>query len=284
MQLQDRAVIVTGAASGIGRALAHALHKEGAAHVVAADINEEGAHAVAAELGARASGAFLDAAGELAVKNLVAQTESNYAPVELFVSNAGYVTVGGLEAPAADLQRMWEVHVLAHLFAARACIPRMAKRGGGYLLNTASAAGLLSQLGSLHYSVTKHAAVALAEWIAITHRHQGIRVSVLCPQAVETNIAQNSPQASHLGEAGRPGGGVAAGDGVLQPEQVARECLQALAEERFHVLPHKEVAEYVRRKAADVDRWLGGMQRWQGALFPPDKQPALWLTGQDSAQ
>jgi NAD(P)-dependent dehydrogenase (short-subunit alcohol dehydrogenase family) len=185
------------------------------------------------------------------------------------------VTIGGLEAPIEDLQRMWGVHVLAHLYAARTVIPRMARRGGGYLLSTASAAGLLTQFGSLHYAVTKHAAVALAEWIAITHGHQGIKVSVLCPQAVETRIGENSPDAERLGG----GPGVASADGVLQPADVSDAVIEALREERFHVLPHKEVAEYVRRKGADVDRWIAGMQRWQGSVFPNDQHPARWLTG-----
>ena len=191
------------------------------------------------------------------------------------MSNAGYVTVGGLEAPVADLERMWSVHVLAHLYAARAVIPRMVQRGGGTLLNTASAAGLLSQFGSLNYAVTKHAAVALAEWIAITHGHQGIKVSVLCPQAVETRIGENSPDAERMGS----GPGVASGDGVLQPGDVSDAVIEALRDERFHVLPHKEVAEYVRRKGADVDRWISGMQRLQGSLFPGDQHPARWFTG-----
>ncbi len=165
--------------------------------------------------------------------------------------------------------------MVAHLYAARAVIPHMVERGGGYLLNTASAAGLLSQFGSLHYSVTKHAAVALAEWIAITHGHQGIKVSVLCPQAVATNIGANSPDADKL----QAGPGVASRDGVLQPADVAQVVTDALREERFHVLPHAEVGEYVKRKGADVDRWIGGMQRWQGRMFAADQHPARWLTG-----
>ena len=169
---------------------------------------------------------------------------------------------------------MWEVHVLAHLYAARAVLPGMIERGEGYLLSTASAAGLLAQIGSLAYSVTKHAAVALAEWIAITHGHQGIRVSVLCPQAVETNIAANSPSRGEL----EGGPGVAARDGVLQPADVADVVMEALREERFWVLPHPEVAEYTRRKASDVDRWLAGMQRFQGRLFAGRTHPGEWLT------
>jgi NAD(P)-dependent dehydrogenase (short-subunit alcohol dehydrogenase family) len=247
---------------------------DGAQHVVVVDRDEAGAKSVAEQVGG--TGVALDVSDEDAIKGLVETTERDQGPIDLFVSNAGYVTLGGLEAPVEALQRMWEVHVLAHLYAARAVIPGMVERGGGYLLNTASAAGLLSQFGSLHYALTKHAAVSLAEWIAITHGHQGIKVSVLCPQAVETNIGRNSPDFDKMqGE----GGGVASQDGVVQPEDVAQVVIDALREERFHVLPHPEVAEYTKRKGADVDRWIAGMQRWQGSLFPGDAHPANWLTG-----
>lgn len=272
MDLKNRIAVVTGGASGIGEGLVKRFHEEGARHVVVADRDEAGARAVAEVVGGTAAG--LDVSDESAIQELVERTERDQGPIDLFVSNAGYVTVGGLEAPVEDLQRMWSVHVLAHLYAARACIPRMAQRGGGYLLSTASAAGLLSQFGSLHYAVTKHAAVALAEWIAITHGHQGIKVSVLCPQAVETRIEENSPDADKMGTSS----GVASGDGVMQVEPVAQAVVDALREERFHVLPHEEVREYVKRKGADVDRWIGGMQRWQGSLFPPEAHPATWLT------
>ncbi len=273
MELRDRIAVVTGGASGIGEALVKRFHAEGARHVVVADLDEARARAVADVVGGSAAG--LDVSEEAALQELVDRTEREQGPIDLFVSNAGYVTVGGLEAPVEDLQRMWGVHVLAHLYAARACIPRMAARGEGYLLSTASAAGLLSQFGSLHYAVTKHAAVALAEWIAITHGHQGIKVSVLCPQAVQTRIEENSPDADKM----QTSAGVASGDGVLEAEAVAGVVIEALREERFHVLPHEEVREYVKRKGADVDRWIGGMQRWQGSLFPPEAHPATWLTG-----
>ena len=274
MELDGKTAVVTGGASGIGRGLVERFHAEGAKHVVVVDRDEAGAKAVADLVGG--IGVGLDVTDEARLRSLVTETERNQGPIDLFVSNAGYVTLGGLEAPVADLQRMWEVHVLSHLYAARAVIPGMVKRGGGYLLNTASAAGLLSQFGSLHYAVTKHAAVSLAEWIAITHGHQGIRVSVLCPQAVQTNIEQNCPDAEQLASTGTE---VAAGDGVIEPEDVATTVIDALREERFHVLPHPAVAEYVARKGADVDRWIAGMQRWQGSLFPGDKHPANWLTG-----
>jgi NAD(P)-dependent dehydrogenase (short-subunit alcohol dehydrogenase family) len=274
MELRGRIAVVTGGASGIGRGMVERFHQEGAKQVVVVDRDEAGAKAVADVVGG--TGVGLDVTDEEALRSLIEQTEADQGPIDLFVSNAGYVTLGGLEAPVEDLQRMWEVHVLSHLYAARAVIPAMAKRGEGYLLSTASAAGLLSQFGSLHYAITKHAAVALAEWIAITHGHQGIKVSVLCPQAVQTNIGQNSPDADKIQSTGTE---VAAGDGVLQPEDVATTVIEALREERFHVLPHPEVKEYVARKGADVDRWIGGMQRWQGTLFPGDMHPATWLTG-----
>jgi NAD(P)-dependent dehydrogenase (short-subunit alcohol dehydrogenase family) len=277
MELKDKIAIVTGGASGIGRGLVQRFKAEGATHIVVADRDAAGAEAAASEVGG--TGAEVDVSDEDAVCALVEQTEAAHGRVDLFVSNAGYVTIGGLEAPVADLERMWGVHVLAHLYAARAVLPGMIERGSGYLLSTASAAGLLSQFGSLHYAVTKHAAVALAEWIAITHGHQGIGVSVLCPQAVETNIGQNSPDREKM-EAG-PGSGVASQDGVLQPADVAQVVIDALRDERFHVLPHPDVQEYVKRKGADVDRWIGGMQRWQGSLFPGDTHPANWLTKKD---
>ena len=264
--------MITGGASGIGEGLALRFKREGARHVVVADRDEEGAKAVAARIGG--TGVGLDVADEGAIQELVAETERSQGPIDLFVSNAGYVTIGGVEAPNEDLQRMWEVHVLAHLYAARAVLPGMIERGEGYLVNTASAAGLLTQLGSLHYSITKHAAIALAEWLAVTHSPQGIRVSVLCPQAVATNIGANSPSKALQVEAGV---GVASQDGVVQPDEVAECVVDAMAAERFWVLPHPEVAEYVKRKAGDVDRWLGGMQRFQDRLFAGREKPGEWL-------
>ena len=271
MDLADRVVVVTGGASGIGEALARRFSAEGARHVVVADLDGDGAQRVAAEVGG--SAASIDVSDAAAIEKLVDDTEREHGPIDLFFSNAGYLTLGGLEAPIELLDRMWGVHVLAHIHAARVLIPRMVERGGGYLASTASAAGLLTQFGSLHYAITKRAAIALAEWIAITHGHQGIKVSVLCPQAVETNIGINSPHRDRTEDAL----GVADADGVMQPEDVAQVCVDAIREERFHILPHPEVAEYVKRKGADVDRWIGGMQRWQGSLFPGDQHPANWL-------
>ena len=268
MELRDRVVVITGGGSGIGEALALAAHTEGARHVVVADLHADQATRVAALVGG--TGVGLDVRDEAGIRSLVERTEDAHGPIDLFVSNAGFVTIGGLEDTNERIQSMWEVHVMAHIYAARAVLPSMIARGEGYLLNTASAAGLLSQIGSLSYSVTKHAAVALAEWLSITHHHQGIRVSVLCPQAVATNIAVNSPDT--LGGGGLEDG-VAAGDGVKSAADVAAACIETIRTERFHVLPHPEVATYVERKATDVDRWLTGMRRFQSALYADQPLP-----------
>ncbi len=262
MELRDRVVVITGGGSGIGEALAVAAHAEGARHVVVADLNEAQAKRVAVLVGG--TGVGLDVRDEAGIRALVDRTEDAHGPIDLFASNAGFVTVGGLEDTNERIQAMWEVHVMAHIYAARSVLPSMIARGEGYLLNTASAAGLLSQIGSMSYSITKHAAVSLAEWLSITHHHQGIRVSVLCPQAVATNIAINSPDT--LGGGGLEDG-VAAADGVKSASDVATACIEAVRAERFHVLPHPEVATYVQRKATDIDRWLTGMRRFQSALY-----------------
>ena len=262
MELEQRVVVVTGGGSGIGEALAHASMGAGARHVVVADLNGDQAQRVANDVGGTA--AQIDVTDEAAIRDLVTRTEDQHGPIGLFCSNAGFVTRGGLEEGNDILNQMWNVHVMSHVYAARAVLPSMIANGEGYLLNTASAAGLLTQIGSLAYSVTKHAAVGLAEWLAITHHHQGIRVSVLAPQAVATNIIANSPDAKRQGEPMESS--AAATDGIIEADAVAQSCLEAIAEERFWVLPHAEVATYVERKASDVDRWLAGMRRFQGIL------------------
>jgi NAD(P)-dependent dehydrogenase (short-subunit alcohol dehydrogenase family) len=271
MELRDRVVVVTGGGSGIGEALAVAARREGARHVVVADLHRVNAERVASTVGG--TGVGLDVRDEAAIVRLVEDTQAAHGPIDLFVSNAGFVTAAGLEDSNDAIQRMWEVHCMAHVFAARAVLPSMIARGEGYLLNTASAAGLLTQIGSMAYSITKAAAVSLAEWLAVTHHHQGIRVSVLCPQAVATNIVRNSPDFEGEGAAGPLEGGVASGDGVLSADEVAQCCIDAIRDERFLVLPHPEVATYVQRKAADRDRWLAGMRRFQSALHPDGDLP-----------
>lgn len=263
MELKNQLVVITGGGSGIGEALAKEAHRRGAAKVVVADLNGDQASRVAAEVGGDAL--EIDVSDETAYAAAISAIESEHGPIGLFCSNAGYVTTGGLEDSNASIEKMWQVHVMAHITAARAVVPSMIANGGGHLLQTASAAGLLTQIGSLAYSVTKHAAVALAEWLSITHHHQNIGVSVLCPQAVRTNIILNSPD--RIEDPENEGFGVAAGDGILEPGEVAAMSLDAVSEGRFWVLPHPEVAEYHKRKATDVERWLAGMRRFQGTLF-----------------
>jgi len=247
MHINGKIVVVTGAASGIGRALAQRFAKEGAKRVICADINAEGVAATAAEVGGIAF--TTNVAKEEDIQVLIEQVEANEGPIDLFCSNAGIGYGGGAEVSNERWQRIWEINVMAHVWAARHLVPRMIERGGGYLLNTASAAGLLSQIGSAPYAVTKHAAVALAEWLAITHGDQGIKVSVLCPQAVRTAMTAGNA------------GGVASIDGMLEPEDAAEACLRAIESETFLVLPHPEVLDYMRRKTGDYDRWIGGMRK-----------------------
>jgi NAD(P)-dependent dehydrogenase (short-subunit alcohol dehydrogenase family) len=247
VNVKDRIVVVTGAASGIGRALALRFAEAGAKRVVCADIDEAGAVATAGEIGG--IGRRVNVASEVEIKALIDDVEAQEGPIDLFCSNAGIGIPGGPEVPNEDWQRIWDINVMAHVFAARHIVPRMISRGGGYLLNTSSAAGLLSQVGSAPYAVTKHAAVALAEWLALTYGDEGIKVSVLCPQAVRTAMTKGKEDA------------VASIDGMLEPEPVAEACLKAIETETFLVLPHPEVLEYMRRKTADYDRWIGGMRK-----------------------
>ncbi len=240
------------------------------------DRDEAGAATVAEKVGGTAVG--LDVTDEEAIKAVVADTVAAHGALDVFVSNAGYVTQGGLEVANDEIQRMWEVHVMSHVYAARAAVPVMVQGGGGYLLNTASAAGLLTQLGSLQYAVTKAAAVSLGEFLSITYGDKGIVVSMLCPQAVETNILANSPDRTGNGDGERGTPGAAAGDGVLQPSELAQTVIEAMAEERFLVLPHPEVQTYRERKTSDIDRWLSGMRRFQSRLFADSAAtPADWL-------
>lgn len=247
MDITGKIVVVTGAGSGIGRALALKFAEAGAATVVAADLDLEGAEATAALYGGPA--ARVDVADELSLKALIDAVEADHGPIALFCSNAGILTLGGPEVPNEEWRRIIDVNVMSHVWAARHLAPKMIARGGGYFLNTASAAGLLSQVGSMPYAVTKHAAVAVAEWLALTYGDDGIRVSVLCPQAVRSKMTAGHEE------------GVASLDGMLEPEPVAEACLEAIRKESFLVLPHPEVLTYMRNKTADYDRWIGGMRK-----------------------
>ena len=247
MDLTDKTVVVTGAASGIGAECARRFHAEGAKHVICADLNEEGAKATATEVSGTAF--TTNVAKEEDIKTLIDTVEADIGPIDLFCSNAGIGIGGGAEASNDGWQSIWEINVMAHVWAARHLIPLMTARGGGYLLNTASAAGLLSQIGSAPYAVTKHAAVGFAEWIALTHGDDGIKVSVLCPQAVRTAMTADNQD------------GVASIDGMMEPVELADAVVKGLDEESFLILPHPEVLKYMRNKTDDYDRWIGGMQK-----------------------
>jgi NAD(P)-dependent dehydrogenase (short-subunit alcohol dehydrogenase family) len=247
MKLNDRIIVITGAASGIGRAMAIRFAAEGARRVVCADMNLVGAEQTASLCGGVAF--RTDVSKEEDIRILIEAVEAQHGPIDLFCSNAGIGIAGGEETPNEGWQRIWDINVMAHVWAARHLVPRMKARGGGYLLNTASAAGLLSQIGSASYAVTKHAAVGLAEWLALTHGDDGIKVSVLCPQAVRTAMTAGNE------------GGVASIDGMIEPEAVAEACVKALDAEDFLILPHPEVLDYMRRKSSDYNRWIGGMRK-----------------------
>lgn len=258
MDISDRLVVVTGAGGGIGRALALRFHAEGARRVVCADRDAAGAAATAGRIGGRAE--VLDVGAPGALEAMIDRVEAEDGAIDLFCSNAGIMVRGGAEVPDAEWQRIWEVNVMAHVRATRHLLPRMIARGGGYFLTTASAAGVLNQVGAAPYAVTKHAAVGFAEWVALSHWDDGIRVSVLCPQAVRTDMVRGRED------------GVASIDGLLEPEAVAEACIAAIRAETFLILPHAEVLGYMRNKTADYDRWIGGMRklnrRYRGGAGP----------------
>jgi NAD(P)-dependent dehydrogenase (short-subunit alcohol dehydrogenase family) len=258
VELSDRHVVVTGAASGIGAALARAFAGEGA-RVVVADMNGDGAAAVADEIGGLGLQADVSSEGEIAA--LVSRAERWGGPVDVFFSNAGVPGPGGgpVEVDPGAWQQTWDVNVLAHVWAARAVLPGMLERGDGYLLNTASAAGLLTHVAALPYTVTKHAAVALAEWLSINYRDAGVKVSCLCPQAVRTPMMMATVEDSS-------GASVLASGDMLEPEDVARVTVEAIGDERFLILPHPEVAKYMAVKATEPERWLAGMRRMLRAV------------------
>jgi NAD(P)-dependent dehydrogenase (short-subunit alcohol dehydrogenase family) len=278
MEISGKVAVVTGGASGVGRSLCLGLAERGAAGVVVCDIDADGAAKVAAEINAgqtgaaghRAVGVAADVSTEADVQALVARTEEAFGPIQLFFSNAGIIVAGGPEASDEAWARIWAINVQSHIYVARAVLPGMLARGEGYLEITASAAGLLTQLGSAPYAVTKHAAVAFAEWLSITHGEQGIVVSCLCPQAFTSNLLATSRRevgAGQLPEASASGGSAqAAVDGVLTSEQVAAAVLDAVGTEQFLILPHPDVATYERRRADDRERWLRGMRRMQARL------------------
>ena len=249
MQIKDKRVVVTGAASGIGKALCDAFKNADAKSVVCVDMNIEGASETANDVDGLAIQA--NVGKEEDIINVIKESNDYSGGVDIFCSNAGIGGVHGFfEVKTSDWQNIWEVNVQSHIFAAKHVLPQMLDRGEGYLMNTASAAGLLTQIGSAGYSVTKAAAVSFAEWIKITYGSKGIGVSCLCPQAVRTAMTAQ-------------GAGVAGVDGMIEADVAAEDVIDAIEKERFLVTPHAEVLEYVSRKGNDRDRWISGMQRLQ---------------------
>jgi NAD(P)-dependent dehydrogenase (short-subunit alcohol dehydrogenase family) len=258
--VKDSVVVVTGAGSGIGRALCEVFAEAGARTVVAADLDLGRAQETASAL--RGAAFRCDVGKEEDVRGLIETVEAQHGPIDLFCSNAGIGTAFDMSfdnaavAPNADWERAWSVNVMAHVYAARHLVPSMKRRGRGHFLQTISAAGLLSQIGSAVYSTTKHAAVGFAENLAITHRDDGIRVSILCPQAVDTPMLAGLPD------------GPQSIDGVMSAPDVPRIALEGVEKDAFLILPHAQVVDYMRRKTADYDRWIGGMAKLNRQFAP----------------
>jgi NAD(P)-dependent dehydrogenase (short-subunit alcohol dehydrogenase family) len=257
MEVAGKIVVVTGGAHGIGRALVQRFARDGAKHVVVVDLDEARAKEVASSVGGSAK--RVDVASEAAIAELVEETEKSHGPIDLFCSNAGILPIdadvnNAASTPEIEWNRAWAVNVMAHVHAARALIPRMIARQSGYFLQTVSAAGLLAQIGAAAYTTTKHAAIGFAESLAITHRDHGIKVSILCPQAVDTPMIAGQPMMG------------ADVDGVITPEAVAEAAIVGMRAETFLILPHPNVAQYIAHKASGYDRWIGGMAKMRRAL------------------
>jgi NAD(P)-dependent dehydrogenase (short-subunit alcohol dehydrogenase family) len=250
MDVKDKVIVVTGGASGIGAAMARRFKSAGAKAIAVADLQVDLLEVVASDVGGLA--VQCNVAEERDVQRLVSRVEQELGPIDVFCSNAGIARLGEEDAPNDEWQLNWDVHVMAHVYAVRAVAPKMAKRGSGYLIHTASAAGLLSHIQSATYSVSKHAAVALAEWVSIKYRDKGVVVSVLAPQAVRTPMTDRPDGAS-----------VASVDGMIEPEELAECVIETMAKEEFLVIPHAVVRDYMIRKSTNIDRWLDGMNRWR---------------------
>ncbi len=255
MELTDRVVVVTGAARGIGFALARRFKAANARAVVAVDVDREGAEKAAAEVGGVAIQA--DVSREVDIERVAREVESRFGAIDVFCSNAGIAVAGGPETPDAEWQRIWDVNVMSHVYVARHVVPAMIERGGGYLVGTVSAAGLLNHIFAAPYATTKAAALSLFEWLSITYGERGLRVSCLCPQGVKTDMLA----------AERRRGLDFLTAGALEPEAVADSVVAAMHDERFLILPHPEVAEFFRRKAEDYDRWLRGMRKLRARVL-----------------
>jgi NAD(P)-dependent dehydrogenase (short-subunit alcohol dehydrogenase family) len=249
MELQDKIVVITGAGSGIGRALAVRFHAQGAKQIICADINIDNAQQTADMIGGVAM--MADVSREQDTARIIEDTETSIGPIDLFCCNAGVGLGQSIDSPNTEWQAVWDINVMSHVYAARHLVPRMVKRGGGYFLNTSSAAGLLNQIGGAAYGVTKHAAVGFGEWLAIHHQHEGIGVSMLCPQAVRTAMTAVDNDAV----------AAAANNGMIEPEELADTVVEELRKESFLILPHPIVREYMQNKTSNYDRWIAGMNK-----------------------
>ncbi len=256
MQISGATIVVTGGASGIGKAMSRRFVEHGAAVVYVVDLDGPGAAAVADEIGG--VGVELNVTDEAAIVNLIEQIERDHGPIDLWCGNAGIGANGGVELDDDVWNANWNVNVLAHVKACRHLIPRWIARGSGHLLITASAAGLLTNLGTAPYAVTKHGAVAFAEWVRITHGNDGVGVSCLCPQGVRTPMTEADGELAIE---------VVKAMGMIEPEEVADAVVAGLAEDAFLILPHPEVAQFEQRRAGDRERWLQGMQKLQARLL-----------------
>jgi len=255
MELRDKVVVITGAGSGIGAAMARRFSRERPGALVLADLNLGAATEVADDTDAVAL--EVDVARPEDNNRLIDEVEELFGPVDLFCANAGIGFVGDEQTPPEEWDRMWQVNVMSHIHAARRLVPSWTARGDGYFLATVSAAGLLTNLKAAQYSVTKHAALAFAEWLAITHGDRGVKVSCLCPMGVKTPFLDSATEFQDL-----------LLPHALDPDTVADAVVAGLAGERFLILPHPEVEQFFQNKANDYDRWLEGMRRLQRSVFP----------------
>lgn len=254
MEVSDKVIVITGAGSGIGEAMARRFATESPAALVLADLNLEAVSAVAGDLGGHPL--EVDVSDPDDNRRLVADTEDRFGPVDLFCANAGYGHAGSEQDDPSTWDRMWQVNLMSHVHAARELVPGWLARGEGYFLSTASAAGLLTNIGAAQYSVTKHAAVSFAEWLAITYGDRGIKVSCLCPMFVSTPLVEDMKELEDL-----------ITPSLIEPSEVADAVVAGLRDESFLILPHEDVARFFLNKATDYDRWLGGMRKLQRSVF-----------------
>lgn len=255
MNLKDKVVVITGAGSGIGQAIARRIHRESPRGMVIADLDPTGIERLSREI--TATPIEVDVSSEADNQRLVETASQLFGPIDLFCANAGIAFMGNEQTDSAEWERMWQVNAMSHVYAAKHLIPGWISRGEGYFLSTASAAGLLTNLKAAQYSVTKHAAVAFSEWLAVTYGEQGVKVSCLCPMGVDTPLLDVDSEFRMLLE-----------PDAIAPEQVADAVVAGLADEKFLILPHPEVARYLQNKANDYDRWIAGMQKLQRSVFP----------------